>query len=156
TSVVDIAAGTVIAAVKIGDEPEGVKIRPDGKVVYVTSEEDSAVFAIDTATYKVLKKIPVGHRPRGIGFLPDGSRAYVTLENNGALALIDARRHAFMKLVPITGQGRTPKPRPMGIAVHPDGSMIYVTTGSFRQKVLLHPKNNGAGCGVENRGRPPG
>src|SRR5437868_7481327 len=35
TSVVDVAAGTVIAAVKIGDEPEGVKIRPDGKVVYV-------------------------------------------------------------------------------------------------------------------------
>src|SRR4051812_6029564 len=29
TSVVDLSAGTVVAAVKIGDEPEGVKIRPD-------------------------------------------------------------------------------------------------------------------------------
>src|SRR5262249_17487848 len=33
-SVVDVEAGTVVATVKIGEEPEGVKIRPDGKVVY--------------------------------------------------------------------------------------------------------------------------
>ena len=32
-SVVDVAAGTVIASVKVGEEPEGVTIRPDGKVV---------------------------------------------------------------------------------------------------------------------------
>ena len=76
---------------KIGEEPEGVTIRPDGKVVYVTSEDDGAVFAIDTATNKVLKRMPVGPRPRSIGFLPDGSRAYVSLENDGAIAVIDAQ-----------------------------------------------------------------
>ena len=38
-SVVDLASGTV-AAVKVGEEPEGVTIRPDGKVVYVTCEGD--------------------------------------------------------------------------------------------------------------------
>ena len=43
-------SGNVIATVKMGDEPEGVTIRPDGKVGYVTSEDEGAVYAIDTAT----------------------------------------------------------------------------------------------------------
>src|SRR5258708_4737944 len=32
-SVVDVASGKIVAAVKVGEEPEGVTIRPDGKVV---------------------------------------------------------------------------------------------------------------------------
>ena len=63
-SVVDLESGNIVATVKMGEEPEGVTIRPDGKVVYVTSEDEGAVYAIDTATNKVIKKVPVGHRPR--------------------------------------------------------------------------------------------
>ena len=105
-SVVDVASGAIVATVKIGEEPEGVTIRPDGKVVYVTSEGDGAVFAIDTATNKVLRRIPVGHRPRSIGFLPDGSRAYVSLENDGAIAVIDAQTAQFSPAHPADRQGQ--------------------------------------------------
>jgi YVTN family beta-propeller protein len=127
-AVVDVKSCKIIASAKTGDEPEGVTIRPDGKVVYVTSEGDGDVAAIDTTTNAVLKRIPVGHRPRGIGFLPDGSRAFVTLEDDGAIAVIDSVRHGFLRTIQLGDANATPRPRPMGIAVRPDGSMIYVTT----------------------------
>jgi DNA-binding beta-propeller fold protein YncE len=38
----------VTAALKVGEEPEGVATSHDGKFVYVTSEQDGAIFVIDT------------------------------------------------------------------------------------------------------------
>ena len=49
---------------KVGEEPEGVKVSPDGKRVYVTSEVANMVHVIDTDTRKLIKNIPVGKRPR--------------------------------------------------------------------------------------------
>ena len=37
-----------VRTVKVGDEPEGVTLRPDGKLVYVTSEQGNQVVAVDT------------------------------------------------------------------------------------------------------------
>jgi YVTN family beta-propeller protein len=45
-------------------------MRPDGKVVYVTSEQDSQVFAIDTTSHEVLARITPDDRPRSIAFTP--------------------------------------------------------------------------------------
>jgi len=146
----------VIATVKMGEEPEGVTIRPDGKVVYVTSEDEGAVYAIDTGTNKVLRKMPVGHRPRSIGFLPDGSRAFVSLENDGAIAMIDAKAHKFLHLIQLEGKGATPKARPMGIAVNADGSTVYVTAGSFGHLFLVDPSKKSSATSIEVGQRPWG
>src|SRR5438093_890535 len=155
-SVVDLKTGNVIASVKVGDEPEGVTMRPDGKVVYVTSEGDGAVFAVDTVTNQLLKRIEVGHRPRGIAFLPDSSRGYVTLENDGAIAVIDSLKHEFLQLIPLGGHGNTPQARPMGIAVKPDSSMIFVTTGSFGALFFVDPVKNQALASIPVGQRPWG
>ena len=80
---VDSSRGWQSGELKVGGEPEGVEMRPDGQVVYVTSEEDGQVAVIDTAEQKVLKTFKVGPRPRSTAFLPDNSRAYVTSENGG-------------------------------------------------------------------------
>ena len=53
-SVVDVQAGAVTQRVQVGDEPEGVTVSPDGKVVYVTCEDDHTVVAIDTTSFAVL------------------------------------------------------------------------------------------------------
>ena len=59
-----------LGRVAVGEEPEGVTIRPDGRVVYVTCEADNAAVAVDTASRTVLARIPVGARPRSIAFTP--------------------------------------------------------------------------------------
>ena len=49
---------------KIGDEPEGVSVEPSNGRVWVTSEEDGAVFVIDVAAHKVVKSVTVRDRGR--------------------------------------------------------------------------------------------
>ena len=48
-SAISSADGKLIGSFDVGGEPEGVNLRPDGGVVYVTSEEDDRVTVIDTA-----------------------------------------------------------------------------------------------------------
>jgi YVTN family beta-propeller protein len=115
-AVVDVKSCNIIASAKTGDEPEGVTIRPDGKVVYVTSERDGDGAAIDTTTNAVLKRIPVGHRPRGIGFLPDGSRAF------GRLFFVDPAKNQPSGSIAV-GQ------RPWGVGLMPDGRTLYTANG---------------------------
>ena len=56
-SVLDLAAGKVTRKVAVGGEPEGVTLRPDGKAVYVTSEQDNQVVAVDTRKLSVIARI---------------------------------------------------------------------------------------------------
>ena len=82
-------SGKLIAEMQVGMEPEGVNLRPDGKEVWITSENDGAVFVIDAAKPEVVQKIPVGPRPRSTTFSPDSARAYVPAENAGTVSVID-------------------------------------------------------------------
>ena len=54
--------------IPVGGEPEGVDLRPDVKVVYVTSRRQR-VFVID-AVDRTDHEFAVGPRPRSTGFLP--------------------------------------------------------------------------------------
>jgi YVTN family beta-propeller protein len=130
-SVVDLASAQVRARVKIGGEPEGVRVRPDGKFVYVTSEADNLVFAVDTGKLAVVGKIPTPPRPRGVVFNAEGTRAYVSSENGAAVTVVDARRHAAIARIAIPNTGVTgPLPaRPMGLALSRDGKTLYVSNG---------------------------
>ena len=74
----------------VGEEPEGVKVSPNGKFVYVTSENTGTVSVIDVANANLIKTFKVGHRPRSVAFMPDSSRAYIPAENDGAVTLADA------------------------------------------------------------------
>src|SRR6185312_6933673 len=105
-----------------------VTIRPDGREVYVTSEEDNEVFAIDTTSLKVVGRMKTGPRPRSIAFTTDGTAAFVTSENGASLTVLDTAKHApagtivFPKV-----EGRPAAPRPMGAVLSPDGRTLYVS-----------------------------
>jgi YVTN family beta-propeller protein len=53
-TVLDVSTGKVTRMVPVGREPEGVTVRPEGKVVYVTCEGEGEVVAIDAETLKVI------------------------------------------------------------------------------------------------------
>ena len=54
----DIASGRIRSTVKVGREPEGVRVHPDGGTVWVTGETDHNVTVVDTRTGKVTAFIP--------------------------------------------------------------------------------------------------
>src|SRR6202008_1738966 len=114
-SVLDLASGSVTNRVKVGEEPEGVTVRPDGREVYVTCEGDNEVVAVDTGTMTAVAQMKTAARPRAAVFTPDGATAFVTNENGGAVTVIDTASHAVTATVQIPKiAGSQVPPRPMG------------------------------------------
>ena len=79
----------MLKRVPVGKEPEGVTVSPDGKTVFVTSEEQSAVAAVDIETMSLTKTMPTGPRPRSIAVTPDGRTAFVTDELGAMVTVLD-------------------------------------------------------------------
>lgn len=122
-SVIDTQPGsptvnTVTATIKVGDEPVGLAVSPDGKHVYVADLFDGSIRVIDTATSTVGATIRLGATVGGIAVSPDGKRVYVA-DARGAVAVIDATTNTLVGSIPVAGA-------PTGVAVNPDGSEIYV------------------------------
>ena len=131
-SVVDTDQGRVIAEVETGDEPEGVRVSPDGSVVVVASEEDDVLTLVDTKTYEVVASIEVGRRPRDLIFSTSGHRLYVSAEVGGRIDVIDMKKRAWLESIELPAGSR-----PMGLALSPDGSTLYVATGRGRKLVAI-------------------
>src|ERR1035437_3402445 len=87
-SVISTATNTVTATVKLGDEPAGVAITPDGTYVYVTDGAGS-VSVINTATNMVTGSTAVGKEPGGVAVTPDGAYVYVTNLASNTVSVIN-------------------------------------------------------------------
>jgi YVTN family beta-propeller protein len=72
-SVIDTATNAVTTTIRIGSEPFGVAVTPDGRRVYVTSLtiDTSSVLVIDTTTNTVIATIPVSGGAGGVSVTPD-------------------------------------------------------------------------------------
>jgi len=118
-SVVDLAAGKLIATIATGRYPHGLRMSPDGREVYVANVQDGTVSVIDTGRLAETGRIPVGSTPVQVGFTPDGSRAYVSLRDENRVAVIDTATRSLVGTIEV---GRNP------IQVHatPDSRSVYV------------------------------
>ena len=112
-------------SLKLGAQPEGVKVTPDGKHVWITSEETGTIAVLDPVAGKIIATFKVGHRPRSVAFLPDGSRAYINAENDGTVVLADARKYRMIKAIPL---GKPGVIKPMAVLLSPDGTKLYAVS----------------------------
>jgi len=118
-SVLDTSSNTVVATVKVGVQPFGVAITPDGTRVYVANCGGD-VFVIATSNNAVLAKVVVGGCPTGVAITPDGSHVYVTKDNANAVAVIATSSNTVVATIAVG-------PAPGGVAITPDGKHAYVT-----------------------------
>ena len=77
---IELASNTPGAEIKVGREPRGVAITPDGKTAYVTNLGSNSVTPIEVASNTPGAEIKVGSGPVGVAITPDGKTAYVTNE----------------------------------------------------------------------------
>jgi len=125
TTVLDSKSGKVLARVKVGDEPEGVGISPDGKWVLVTNESDNSISVIDSKTLKEVHHIIVGKRPRDVAFTPDGKTTYVSGEFDSSVyrvSLPDGKK--VERVIQLRKEAR-----PMALQLDSKRSRLYVSTG---------------------------
>src|SRR5262249_58876257 len=72
---IDVATNTTEPEIKVGEQPQGIAITPDGKTAYVVNFgffESGSVTPINVATNKAETEINVGPFPFGVAITPDG------------------------------------------------------------------------------------
>jgi YVTN family beta-propeller protein len=116
--VLDTATGHVLRTIKVPAGPEAVIATPDGRRVFVSSEDATQLSVIDTATDKVIKTLDLGKSPEGMALSRDAKTLLVALFDIGKLDVIDT------STLKITAQVSVAKPH--GVALSPDGRTAYV------------------------------
>jgi len=135
--VLDVQSGRLLKKVEGGREPEGLTIRPDGRVVYVACEGDSEVVAVATDNLDVVSRMRTESRPRSIVFTKDGTQAFVPAERGAAVTVLDAIRHKPMTKITIPSSSTISPARPMGSVLSPDGKNVFISTGRGGSVIVI-------------------
>jgi YVTN family beta-propeller protein len=126
--------------VKVGPEPEGVAVSPDGKLVVATSETANLAHFIDTASGKLLDSIPVGGRPRFVLFLRGGRRVWVSSEQRGTITEFDVATRKILRTIDLTQSFDIDGPvQAIEMRATHDESRVFVAMGRANRVAELDP-----------------
>lgn len=113
--------GGAPSIVAVGTQTEAINTAPDGRTVWVGSNNTGKVFVIDVAARRVVDSVQTNGFPYRIDFTPDARTALVTNPEANELRLIDVATRRVLKVVPTGGS------QPFGIAMAPDGRRAWIT-----------------------------
>lgn len=133
--------------IKLGREPEGLDISPDGKELWVATRGDGNMAIIDTATNRVLETFAVGNFPIRVKFTPDGKRVLVSNAQGNEVVILEAATRKVIKRIE-TGE------TPIGILVQPDGKRAYIAASQHNKVLVIDLEKNEAAGSIET-GRVP-
>jgi YVTN family beta-propeller protein len=129
--VASLAKPVVVAKIRVGNEPEGVAVSPDGRTVYVANQSAKVLSVVDAASRKV-SSVPLRHTPRFVTTSRDGKLVFVsTYENDmsgSTVAVVDASDRRVLRYL-ATGV------QPFTLAVGPDGRLWVPIHGEGRVEV---------------------
>ncbi len=120
-------ANQKVGEIRVGDEPNGVAIHPNGQTAYVTNTVSGTVSVINTASQQVTRTILVGTEPYGLALTPNGTKLYVSNARSNDISVINTATNLVLNTVTDVGL------EPRGIAITSDGDVddtdekIYVT-----------------------------
>jgi PQQ-dependent catabolism-associated beta-propeller protein len=117
---IDPATGKSLRRIPLGDEPEAFDLSPDGKIIYVSNEDEAELSFIEAATGKPLQAVKVGQEPEGVKVSRDGKTVYVTSEVASLVHVVDTASGKVLKNIKV---GK----RPRRMALTPDGKALWVT-----------------------------
>jgi YVTN family beta-propeller protein len=106
----------VVGTIRVGDEPEGVAVSPDGRTVYVANQNSRILSVVDAATRRVTP-VRLRNTPRFVTTSGDGSLVFVSMYekdmSGSGLAVVDAARRKVVRYLSTGVQ-------PFTLAVGPD------------------------------------
>ena len=132
-TVIDTATRQVTATIPLGKRPRGIKVSPDGTLLYValsgspmappgTDESKlpppdrtaDGIGVVDVKLGKLLRVIQGGTDPEQTAISADGRRLFVANEDAGQASVIDVNDGRVIARVPVGGE-------PEGVELRPDG-----------------------------------
>lgn len=152
-TLIDAASGAVIGEIKVGKNPEFVRIRGDRAFVsYEPSakagpppkpgeapaaadddgDEPARIAVLDLKKRKKIADIVGGPETEGIEFSKDGKKLIVTNEADNTVTVHDIATRKLIKTIKTADYGN----RPRGIKVSPDGK-TYIATLEVGNKFMV-------------------
>lgn len=145
--VASVAQPAVIGTIKVGNEPEGMAVSPDGKTVYVADQGARVLSVVDAGTRKVTS-MALRNTPRFVSVSRDGRLVFVSMYENdlsgsGVAVLNEAGEiHHYLP----TGK------QPYALSVAPTGKLwvpihssarveIYSSSGGLQEGRITLPPN---------------
>ena len=127
---IDFRTGTS-RSLKVGNEPEGVDVSPDGREVWAGSNVDGTISIVDVAGWRSAQTITVGERPYRVAFTPDGKTVLASLTASSRVRIYDAATRREIATVGIAGESAGSSlasggAQPVGIAFSSDSRYAYV------------------------------
>ncbi len=101
---IDLETHEVMAAVAVGERPQGVCITADRAYIYAANSYDATVSVIHTGLKGIVSTIEVPAYPRGVRESLDGRSVYVTCGGEGGggvLAVVDRASGSVAHTVPV-------------------------------------------------------
>ncbi len=157
-SVIDRASGQLVKHIKVGKNPEFVRVHkglvfvstepsskggPPPKPGEVAKEDDdddekipARIAVVDLKKGKKIREIVGGPETEGIEFSKDGKKLIITNEADNTITVHNLATGKLIKSVSTKAYGD----RPRGIKVSPDGS-YYVSTLEYGNKFIVLDKN---------------
>jgi YVTN family beta-propeller protein len=76
----DLGTQSLTRVIRGVSDPEQLVVSPDGRRLYIASEDTGTAVILDVDNGKTLASLAVGGEPKGVGISPDGRWVYVTSE----------------------------------------------------------------------------
>ncbi len=155
---IDTRTGKVVEHVKIGKNPEYVRVHrgyayvtyepgetggaPEKSADKPGADDDDAnkppaeIAFVDMKTWRVVHSVKSGHETEGVEFSRDGRQMLVTNEGDDTVSVYDARSGEPVTTVKLAAGGR-----PRGIKASPDGKEYVVTLESLSKLVVLDARD---------------
>jgi YVTN family beta-propeller protein len=138
-SVIDAVTNSVTETIPVGKRPRGIRIRGDGKVLYVAlsgspiappgvderklpppDKSADGIGVIDIERAALREKIESGSDPEDFSLSDDGRYLYASNEDEAQVSVVDLQTRKIIAKLPVGTE-------PEGVATSPDGKWVYVT-----------------------------
>lgn len=136
--VVDIATRKVIGTVDFGHgvRPHKPIYDPASGLLYVTTELDHSVTAIDPKTLKIVGSIPTGQAESHMLILShDGRRGYTANVGPGTVSVLDMKARKAIAVIPVAGEVQR-------ISISNDDKMVFTADYTKPRMAVIDTATN--------------
>jgi YVTN family beta-propeller protein len=148
-SVIEEPGARVTQTLALGKRPRGLKLSPDGKLLYVAlsgsppagpnvdpatlppaDRDADGIGVVDLAQMKLLRILRGVSDPEQLAVSADGKRLYIASEDTGQAIVFDAADGRQLAALKVGDE-------PEGVTLSPDGRHVYMTSESDHQVTVI-------------------
>lgn len=165
-SVIDGATQRVVATVPLGKRPRGLKVSPDGKLLYVAlsgspiagpgvdqstlppaDKGADGIGVVDLQSLKLVRVLRGVSDPEQLAVGKDGKYLYVASEDTGKGIVMDATDGRVIATMNVGGE-------PEGVTLSPDGRHVYMTSEEDHHVAVIDTSANRVVANIDVGLRP--